>query len=132
MAALIPLQSIRDARSGSLVVMEAGKQVPFDLLRLFLILGVAAGDRRGDHAHRRQHQFLVPVHGSFDVEAVDRGGSASYRLEDPAIGLHAPPLTWLRIKALNPDSSCLVLASDRYDEADYIRDFAEFERLIAG
>jgi UDP-2-acetamido-3-amino-2,3-dideoxy-glucuronate N-acetyltransferase len=131
-AALIPLQAIRDARSGTLVVMESGKQVPFDMPRLFLLRDIGAGAVRGDHAHRAQHQFLVPVHGALEVEAVDRGGTARHLLEDPAVGLHAPPLTWLRIKALKPDSSCLVLASGRYDEADYVRDFAEFQRLIAG
>src|SRR5690242_17513763 len=110
--------------------MESGKQVPFAMPRLFMLLDIDAGAARADHAHRAQHQFLVPVHGALEVEAIDRSGTARYVLEDPAVGLHAPPLTWLRIKALKPDSSCLVLTSGQYDEADYIRDFAEFERLL--
>jgi hypothetical protein len=131
MARLIPLQSIRDPR-GTLVVMETGRQVPFNMPRLFLLLDMPQGGTRGDHAHRAQHQLLVPVHGALEVETIDRGGTAHYVLEDPAVGLHAPPLTWLKIKALQPGASCLVLTSERFDEADYIRDFAEFERLVGG
>ncbi len=132
MAARIALQSIHDPKRGTLVVMESGKDIPFDMPRLFLLRDIPEGASRGDHAHRAQHQLLVPVHGALEVEAIDRGGSVRHVLEDPGTGLHAPPLTWLKLKALKPGSSCLVLTSAKYDEADYIRDFAEFRRLIAG
>jgi hypothetical protein len=130
MARLVDLQFIPGDERGNLVVIEAGRQAPFAFSRLFLLSAVPDGIQRGDHAHRGQHQLLIAVAGKFKVTAEDRNGSAEFLLDTPSIGLHAPPLTWLKIWSMAPNSTCAILASDGYDENDYIRNYGEFERLI--
>jgi hypothetical protein len=130
MAQLIDFPTIPDLARGALVVMERGRQIPFEAPRLFLLSGVPAGAERGNHAHRLQHQLLVAVHGGFDVETSDRNGTRAFVLDRPNIGLHAAPLTWVRLRSRADGSTCLVIASDLFEEADYIRDRAEFDRLV--
>lgn len=130
MSRLIDLQLIPDAVEGDIVVLEAQRRVPFDFPRVFLLHQVPEGIVRGEHAHREQHQLLVAVAGAFIVTVEDRGGIADFKLDTPAVGLYAPPLTWVMIRSIMPDSSCMVLTSGLYDEADYIRDRAEFDRLL--
>ena len=132
MSGLVALQAIADPARGTLVVMEARRQVPFDFPRIFMLCDVPKGAMRGDHAHRGQHQLLVVTAGAFDVATEDRGGRRQYRLDSPKVGLHVPPLTWVTMHAAVAGSTCIVLTSALYDEADYIRDRAEFERLLAG
>ena len=128
---LVRLQAFDDPLQGNLCIATAEREVPFRFPRLFFMHGLKAGMRRGDHAHRAQHQFLIAMHGRFDVTWVHAGGSGKITLADPRQGLHVPPLTWIALEALVDDAICLVLASDIYDEADYIRNRAEFDRLIA-
>ena len=101
------------------------------LPRLFFMHGLKQGTRRGDHAHRAQHQFLIAMHGRFDITWIHAQGGGKITLSDPRQGLHVAPLTWITLEARTDDAVCLVLASDVYDEADYIRNRAEFDRLIA-
>lgn len=130
MSRLVELQSVADPARGTLVVLEAGRQVPFDFPRIFLLCDVPEGALRGDHAHRAQHQLLVATAGSFDVTVEDRAGQERLALDDPRFGLHVPPLTWVTLRATAPRSTCMVLTSARFDEADYIRDRAEFQALV--
>ena len=132
MPRLIALQNIADPRRGPLCVAEAEREVPFAIRRIFYIYDLPAGIERGGHAHRAQHQFLIAMHGSLAVQAWSKNGAEDFLLDHPGQGLHAPPLTWLAIRALTPGAICLVLCSDRFDEADYIRNRAEFDRVIAG
>jgi hypothetical protein len=95
-----------------------------------MLAGVPNGAQRGNHAHRVQHQLLVAAAGKFKIAAEDRSGSSEFILDMPSVGLHVPPLTWVTIRSMAPNSTCIVLASAGYDESDYIRDRGEFERLI--
>jgi hypothetical protein len=131
MGGLVELQAIADPARGTLVVMEAGRQVPFDFPRIFMLCDVPKGAMRGDHAHRQQHQLLVVTAGAFDVAVEGREGRRHYRLDDPKVGLHVPPQTWVTIHSAAQGSTCIVLTSAIFDEADYIRDRAEFERLLS-
>lgn len=125
---LVSLPVIADAR-GRLGFAQAGSQVPFEPRRVFYLYGVIPGAERGGHAHRAQHQFLIMLAGSCRV-AIDNGQAVSdVRLENPAQGLYVPPMLWLDLADFSPDAICLALASDVYDEADYIRDKAEFRKL---
>jgi hypothetical protein len=126
----VPLQRLSDPNRGTLCVAECGREVPFTVQRIFHIYDMPVGGERGHHAHRRQHQFLIAMHGGLEVTTRSRDGEQVCRLENPAQGLHIPPLTWVVIKAATLGSVALVLASDTFDEADYIRDRAEFEALI--
>lgn len=122
----VTLPAIADA-SGVLGVASVNSEVPFPPSRAFFITKLRAGARRGGHAHRLCQQFFICLHGGIDVEVDDGRCSDEFRLQDPGSGLYVPPMTWLDYAAMTDESICLVLASDAYDEADYIRDRAEFQ-----
>ena len=100
--------------------------VPFPIERVFYLYDVPTEEGRGAHAHREQHQFLICLSGSFDVEVNDGTERRKIHLNRPWKGLHVPPMIWAAEINFDPGSVCLVLASARYSEADYIRDYDEF------
>jgi UDP-2-acetamido-3-amino-2,3-dideoxy-glucuronate N-acetyltransferase len=111
---------------GSLVAAQAPDHLPFVPHRAFLVLDVPGKDVRGEHAHRRCHQFLVCAHGSLAVLVDDGRTREEILLDRPAIGLYLPPMIWAVQYKYSPDAVLLVLASDPYDPADYIRSYDEF------
>lgn len=125
------LPRILDLR-GNLSVGEFGRSVPFDAKRYFLVFGVPNAEIRGEHAHRTCKQFLVCVKGSCSVVADDGRHREEFTLDDPAVALYLPPLTWGIQYKYSVDAVLLVFASEFYDSAEYIRDYAEFRRLAAG
>ena len=125
---LIDLPHIGDER-GWLLVAEEQAQVPFDIHRLFVLHSLPEGANRGHHAHREQHQFLILLSGGCEV-IVDNGAVRhSVALKTCSKALYAPPMLWLELHNFQPGSICAVLVSGRYDEADYIRDRAEYLKL---
>lgn len=122
---VIDLPKITDAR-GNLTFVEGNHHVPFDIRRVFYLYDVPTAESRGAHAHREQHQFLVCLSGSFDVELDDGGGRRTVHLNRPWKGLHVPPSIWAAEVNFDANTVCLVLASDAYRESDYIRDYREF------
>ena len=122
---LIELPKISDPR-GSLSFVEGGAHIPFDIKRVFYLYDVPTGEDRGAHAHRDLHQFLICLSGSFDVALDDGFNESIVHLNRPWRGLHIPPMIWASEINFDPGSVCLVLASDYYDEADYIRDYSQF------
>jgi UDP-2-acetamido-3-amino-2,3-dideoxy-glucuronate N-acetyltransferase len=110
-------------------LLIVGDRLPFDVRRIFTVQGVPAGADRGIHAHRSCEQLLVCQQGS--VVAVVDDGTREQRvlLDDPAVGLYMPALTWGTQRDYSPDALLLVLASDPYDVADYIDDYDEFRDL---
>lgn len=125
------LPRILDLR-GNLSVGEFDRSVPFDPKRYFLVFGVPNAEVRGEHAHRTCKQFLVCVKGSCCVVADDGSQRQEFVLDDPAVGLYLPPLTWGIQYKYSADAVLLVFASEYYDTAEYIRDYGEFRRLAAG
>ena len=123
------LPSAADMR-GQLSYAEIGRHVPFDVKRFFLVYGVAGKEVRGEHAHRTLRQFLVCVHGQCSIVADDGSRSEEFLLDDPTLGLHIPPLVWAVQYKHASEAVLLVLASDRYDPGDYIRDYSEFLGLL--
>ncbi|GAA4039086.1 FdtA/QdtA family cupin domain-containing protein [Sphingomonas rosea] len=117
-----------DAR-GSLVALEATREVPFEIRRVYTIYGTAPGVARGFHAHHALHQLAVAVAGSCSIVLDDGKTRTSVRLESPEQGLTLPPMVWHEMEDFSPDCVLMVLAEDHYDEADYIRDYGEFRRL---
>jgi len=128
---LIELPEIRDAR-GALSFAQVGTQIGFPVKRLFHIYDVAEGEARGDHAHRAQHQFLIMFAGACTITVDDGRSKTDIHLSRPNQALHAPPMHWLTLKDFTPGAVCGVLTSGEYDEADYIRDYSEFEALTRG
>ena len=115
---------------GSLTAGESPSQLPFVPRRYFLVFDVPGKEVRGEHAHRHCHQFLVAARGSLSVMADDGNASEEFELDQPDLGLYLPPMTWAAQYRYSPDAVLLVLASDPYDPADYIRDYDEFTRTI--
>lgn len=119
---------IRDPR-GDLSVGEFHKDIPFKPKRYFLVFNVPNEKTRGEHAHRRCHQFLICVKGACSVVVDDGLSRCEVRLDSPNIGIHLPPLTWGIQYKYSPDAVLLVFTSDYYDPADYIRSYSEFTAL---
>ena len=126
--ALHRLPQAQDLR-GLLTYAEVGEHVPFEVKRYFLVSGVATKEVRGEHAHRKLHQFLVCVQGQCHVVADDGRNRQEFVLDSPALALYLPPMVWGIQYKFSQDAVLLVLGSDRYDSADYIRDYSEFLRL---
>lgn len=124
---LLPFQDISDYR-GELYVIESARHVPFEVKRVFWITSLPQDIVRGGHAHRHCHQFIVALKGRLDVVVDDGRETRTFRLDSPAEGLHVPPGIWAREESFSEDVLYLVLASDHYDEADYIRDYQDFIR----
>jgi dTDP-4-dehydrorhamnose 3,5-epimerase-like enzyme len=125
---LIELPKRADAR-GALIFGQDPDHVPFAIKRFFALFDVAPGSNRGGHAHRAQHQFVVMLAGAATVTVDDGAARTPVRLDRPNLALHVPPMLWLDLDDFAAGAVCLVLASDVYLEADYIRDRDTFLRL---
>ena len=125
---LINLPKIADPR-GNLTCLEGGNHIPFEIKRVFYLYDVPTGENRGAHAHKELHQFLICLSGSFDVSLDDGYNKKVVHLNRPWKGLHIPPMVWAAEVNFDPGSVCLVMASARYDEVDYIRDYPQFTAL---
>lgn len=128
--ALHRLPKVLDLR-GNLTVGEFERTIPFAAKRYFMVFGVPNAEIRGEHAHRRCHQFLICAHGACSVVADDGTTREEFLLDDPTLGLHLPPLTWGIQYKYTPDALLLVFASEFYDADEYIRDYAEFQALAS-
>jgi WxcM-like, C-terminal len=122
---LVELPRIADPR-GNLTPIEAGAQVPFAIERVYYLYDVPGGEARGGHAHRAFEEFIIAASGSFDVVVDDGVHAERFFLNRSYYGLYLPPMVWRELDNFSSGSVCLVLASARYDEADYIRDYDEF------
>jgi dTDP-4-dehydrorhamnose 3,5-epimerase-like enzyme len=123
------LPHVPDMR-GNLSFGEIGNQIPFEVKRYFLVYNVAGKEIRGEHAHRSLRQFLICVHGRCHVVADDGTNRQEFVLDSPTIGLYLPPMVWGIQYKYTEDAVMLVLASDKYDPASYVRDYAEFLELV--
>jgi UDP-2-acetamido-3-amino-2,3-dideoxy-glucuronate N-acetyltransferase len=125
------LGTFQDLR-GSLAVAETGKQLPFEPKRFFVVHDVPSRHVRGEHAHRRLHQFLVCLRGELSLVVDDGSSRKEIRLRGPETGVHIPPMVWAIQYRFSPDAMLLVLASEPYDPSEYIRDYEEYRRLVRG
>lgn len=119
------LTRVEDLR-GTLTVGEFERHVPFPVRRFFTVFDVPGKEVRGEHAHRRCHQFLIAARGSISVVVDDGTTREEIRLDTPNRGLYVPPMVWAAQYRYSPDAILLVFASDLYDADDYIRDYDEF------
>lgn len=126
---LIRFQSHNDAR-GCLTVAELGKELPFPVKRIYYIYGVKEGERRGFHAHKALNQVLIAMHGSCKILLDDGKEQATVTLDSPEEGLFIGTNTWREMFDFSSDAVLVSLASDEYDESDYIRDYNDFLKYI--
>jgi acetyltransferase-like isoleucine patch superfamily enzyme/dTDP-4-dehydrorhamnose 3,5-epimerase-like enzyme len=123
------LAEVADLR-GNLVAGEVGKFLPFEVKRFFVVHGVSSRQIRGQHAHRKCHQFLVCVRGSCRVIADDGRHRQEFLLDSAARGVYLPPKVWGVQYDYSADAALLVFASHAYEPGDYIRDYEAFLRLV--
>ena len=121
---IVNIPKIEDPR-GNLSVIEK-EVVPFEIKRVYYLYDVPAGAERGGHAHKKLQQFLVALSGSFDVILNDGKKEKTVTLNKPYEGLLITNGIWRELKNFSSGSVCLVVASDVFEEADYIRDFEDF------
>jgi hypothetical protein len=122
---IVDLPKITDPR-GNLTFLEGGRHVPFAIERVYYLYDVPGGAERGGHAHLGLHQLIIAMSGSFDVVLDDGTRKARYHLNRSYNGLYVCPMIWRELDNFSSGSVCLVLASNRYDEADYIRSHDDF------
>ncbi|WP_341237308.1 FdtA/QdtA family cupin domain-containing protein [uncultured Limnobacter sp.] len=125
---IIDLPKIQDAR-GNLTFIEGGGHIPFDIQRVYYLYDVPGGAERGGHAHKGLSQLIIAMSGSFDIVLDDGWNKKRVHLNRSYNGLYVTPMIWRELDNFSSGSVCMVLASNRYDEDDYYRDYQEF--LIA-
>tara|TARA_R110002012_G_scaffold17930_4_gene66661 strand:- start:32408 stop:32818 length:411 start_codon:yes stop_codon:yes gene_type:complete len=122
---IVQVPTVSDTR-GKLAVIEKDC-IPFNIERVYYLYDVPSDSYRGGHAHKKLYQMLVALSGSFEVHLKDGENERKITLNKPDKGLLIVPGIWREIDNFSSGSVCLVLASEEYDEADYIRDYDEFE-----
>ena len=122
---IIDLPKINDPR-GNLTFVEEKKHIPFDIKRVYYLYDVPGGAERGGHAHKELYQFIIAMSRSFDVLLNDGNNKARHHLNRSYYGLYVCPMIWRELDNFSSGSVCLVLASEKYDEADYYRDYNDF------
>ncbi|MDW8336508.1 MAG: FdtA/QdtA family cupin domain-containing protein [Tepidimonas sp.] len=125
---IIDLPKVSDPR-GNLSFIEGGRHVPFDIRRVYYLYDVPGGSDRGSHAHKRLHQFIVAMSGSFDVVLDDGLEKKRFHLNRSYYGLYVCPMIWRYLDNFSSGAVCMVLASGYYDETDYIRNYQQFLEL---
>jgi hypothetical protein len=128
-ARIIDLKKIANPK-GNLTAIESGRDVPFEFRRVYYTYDIPGGEARGGHAHRALEQFIIAASGSFTVELDDGKERKSFYLNRSYYGLYIPPMLWRDLTNFSSGSVALVLASDHYDEADYIRDYESFLNVV--
>jgi len=123
---IIELDKHHSDRRGNISVVENGDTVPFDVKRMYYLYDVPGGVSRGGHAHKELSQFIIAASGSFTVTLDDGRVKRAYTLNRPYQGLLVKPGVWRNLDDFSSGSVCLVLASEKYDESDYIREYDEF------
>ena len=122
---MIDLPKISDPR-GNLTFIEGSRHVPFDIQRVYYLYDVPGGAERGGHAHKALHQLIIAMSGSFDVLLDDGRNKKRVHLSRSYNGLYICPMIWRELDNFSSGSVCMVLASNKYEESDYYRDYQEF------
>lgn len=122
---IIELPKIEDPR-GNLTFVEGNNHIPFDIKRTYYLYDVPGGSSRGAHAHKSLHQFVIAMSGSFDIVLDDGNRQRRFQLNRSYYGLYICPMMWRQLDNFSSGAVCMVLASNPYNENDYIRDYADF------
>lgn len=117
---------IIQSAKGNLTVIEGNNHIPFDIKRIYYLYDIPGGAERAGHAHKKLHQIIIAISGSFDIEFDDGISKKKYHLNRSYFGVYSYPMIWRVINNFSSGSVCLVLASDIYDELDYYRDYQDF------
>ena len=116
-------------RAGNITVIESIKNIPFDIKRVYYLFDIPAGGVRGGHAHRDLHQLIVAASGSFNVIIDDGFTTNKITINRPDMGLLIVPGIWRELVDFSSGAISLVLASEKYSEEDYIRNYNDFKKI---
>ena len=122
---ILPLSKIHN-RAGNITIVEGQKNIPFDVKRIYYLYDIPGGEDRGGHAHKELHQLIVAASGSFNILLDDGQNKKIVTLNRPDYGLMVVPGIWRELFEFSSGAICLVLASHKYDEDDYIRNYDRF------
>ncbi len=128
---IIQFQKHGDER-GQLVALENDKEIPFETKRVYYMFDTLPGVRRGFHAHKTLKQILICTSGSCKIHLDDGYSTAEVTLDKPYEGLLIDSKLWREMYDFSPDAVLMVLASQMYDESDYIRNYDEFIKFVKG
>lgn len=128
---IIHLQKIHNP-AGNITPVTNFSDIPFAIQRIYYLYDMPGGESRGAHAHRKLEQLVIAASGSFDITLDDGVNKKTVQLARPYMGLHLLPGMWRDITNFSSGAICLVLASELYDEKDYIRDYSEFKQYKNG
>lgn len=115
--------------AGNITIFQNGGEEPFDVKRVYYLYDVPGGSERGGHAHKALYQLIVAASGSFDVVIDDARNKKIIQLNRPNFGLIVVPGIWREIVNFSSGAICLVLASEKYTEEDYIRNYSDFRKI---
>lgn len=115
---------------GQLVAIEQLKDIPFEIKRVYYMYDTTEGVTRGYHAHKNLQQVLICVHGSCKIRLDNGTKKEIVTLDKPNEGLYVSNNMWREMFDFSPDAVLMVLASELYDESDYIRDYDEFLKYV--
>ena len=125
---IIHLPKIEDQR-GNLSFYESSNHIPFEIKRTYWIYDVPGGQKRGGHAFKAQHEFIIALSGSFDVKLNDGISEKTFSLNRSYYGLYVPNMIWREMLNFSTNSLALIVSSNIYSDTDYIRDYNEFQKL---
>lgn len=128
-ARIINLQTVSEIR-GEINILELQKVVGFSAQRFFIVSGVPASEKRGQHAHIEGQQFLVALNGSVKASIFDGQATNEFLLNSPTFGLYMPKMTWGSQWDFSEDAKLLVLCSNAFEPSDYITDISEFNSRV--
>ncbi len=126
---IIKLPKITDSR-GNITFIEGQRHIPFPIKRVYYLYDVPGGERRGGHAHWQLEQFIISTSGSFDVITYNGYEQTRFHLNRSYYGLYIPRMMWRELENFSSGSVCLVIASEYFDQDDYIYDFDEYIELV--
>lgn len=127
---ILPLSKMHN-RAGNITVVEGERNIPFDVKRIYYLYDIPGGENRGGHAHIELSQLIVAASGSFDVMLDDGINKKIVTLNRPDYGLLVVPGIWRELMEFSSGGICLVLASHKYDELDYIRNIDNYKKYAS-
>ena len=116
-------------RAGNITPINSSVDIPFAINRVYYLYDIPSGQDRGAHAHKCLYQLVIAASGSYSMELFDGVEKKKFTLNRPDKGLLIPPGLWRQLFDFSSCATCLVLASEAYDEGDYIRDYDEYIEL---
>lgn len=125
---VLPLNKIHN-RAGNITIIESNNHIPFEIKRIFYLYDIPGGENRGGHAHKELYQLVIAAGGSFDILLDDGQNKKVVTLNRPYYGLLVVPGIWSELMEFSSGAVCLVLASDVYNENDYIREYKDFKNF---